>query len=94
MSSKKTKKTNDTLKISAICIVAFAIGYYALNHVSTMEKPPLGNTVYIIGGCILMAVSALVLGFKLKKHFFPKKRKSSRHTFLDENNNTSSRRVE
>ena len=77
------KKNKETLKITIICIIVFIAGYYALNHISNREKPPLGNTVYIIGGCALMAISALVLSIVLKKHFFPKKRKKSRHTFLD-----------
>lgn len=77
------KKSKETLKITIVCIIVFIAGYYALNHISNREKPPLGNTIYIIGGCALMALSALVLSIVLKKHFFPKKRKKNKHTFLD-----------
>lgn len=94
MSSRKTKKTTEIIKTAGICIVVFGIGYYALNHISTRERPFLGNTLYIIGGCAFMAISALVLAIKLKKYFFPKKRKSSRHTFLDKDKNTTSRQID
>lgn len=76
-------KSKQTLKITIICIIVFIAGYYALNHISNREKPPLGNTFHIIAGCASMAISALVLSIVLKKHFFPKKRKKNRHTFLD-----------
>jgi len=85
------RKNKETLKITIICIIVFIAGYYALNHISNRERPPLGNTTYIIGGCAMMAVSALVLGVVLKKHFFPKKRKKSRHTFLDKDMKTTTR---
>ena len=76
-------KRKQTLKITIICIIVFIAGYYALNHISNREKPPLGNTFHIITGCGLMAISVLVLSVVLKKHFFPKKRKKNTHTFLD-----------
>jgi len=88
-SSRKTKKAYRTLKITAICVIAFALGYFSLNHVSTWERPKFGNTIYIIGGCALMAISAIVLAVTLKKQFTPKKRRSSRHIFLEDKSRKS-----
>jgi len=83
MSSRK-EKANKTVKITLVCVLGFAIGYYVLNHISNREDPPLGNTFHIIAGCSFMAVSVLVLFVTLKKHFFPKKKKSKkRPVFLD-----------
>ena len=82
--NRKLDKINQTLKITIICVVVFAVGYYVLNHISNRERPPLGNTFHIITGCVLMAVSALVLVITLKKYFFPKKRKKSKHVFLED----------
>ena len=92
MSSSKNRKIKRTLniKIILICIVFFILGYYLLNHVSVMENPFLGNTFHIILGCILMAVSTLIIVITVKKEFFPKKRKRTNHVFLDDQKETKS----
>ena len=43
----------------ALCIVVFIIGYFVLNKISTMEDPPLGNTIYILIGSTLTFTSVL-----------------------------------
>jgi len=86
MSSRKGKqeKTKKAMLTMAGCVVVFGVGYYVLNHISNRENPPLGNTFHILVGCILMAVSALVLLVTIRKHFFPKKKKSRKPpVFLD-----------
>ncbi|MFD0778776.1 hypothetical protein ACFQZF_10055 [Flavobacterium myungsuense] len=92
MSSFKSRKikSNLNIKIILICIVFFILGYYLLNHVSVMENPFLGNTFHIILGCILMAVSTLIIVITVKKEFFPKKRKRTNHVFLDDQKETKS----
>ncbi|MFC6876846.1 hypothetical protein [Flavobacterium myungsuense] len=55
-----------------------------------MENPFLGNTFHIILGCILMAVSTLIIVITVKKEFFPKKRKRTNHVFLDDQKETKS----
>ena len=86
MSSSKTRreKRNKNLKIMAICVVIFGLGYYILNHISRMEKPFLGNTFHIIFGCTLMAISSLLFAYITKKQFFPKKRKRTKQVFLED----------
>lgn len=86
MSTYKSRreKRNSNLKILAICIAVFGLGYYILNHISRMEKPFLGNTFHIIFGCVLMAVSSLLFAYITKKQFFPKKRKRTKHVFLED----------
>ena len=68
------------------CVILFAFGYFfVLNYVSTMEEPPLGNTIYILLGSTLSIVS--VLGFLLilkflydhKKRKERKERKRQKH---------------
>ena len=89
-SNNRKIKRNLNIKIILICIVFFIFGYYLLNHVSVMENPFLGNTFNIILGCILMAISSLILIITVKKEFFPKKRKRTNHVFLDDQKETKS----
>jgi uncharacterized protein YjeT (DUF2065 family) len=87
MSSSRMRKDkeNRLLKLVGICLVALGLGYYMLFHVSRMLKPPLGNTFYILMGCVFIAVSCLVLLVSLKHHFFPKRRKKrSNVVFLED----------
>lgn len=86
MSIRKSRieRKNRNLKTLAICIVVFGLGYYILNYISRMEKPFLGNTFHILLGCILMAISGLLLVITIKKQFFPKKRKRTNHVFLED----------
>ena len=92
MSSSKYRKIKRNLNIIIIliCIVFFILGYYLLNHVSVMENPFLGNTFHIILGCILMALSTLIIVITVKKEFFPKKRKRTNHVFLYDQKETKS----
>lgn len=67
-----------------VSFVTFFVGYYLLNFVAALEKPPLGDTFNIVLGCSIMAVTALVLVLTIKKQYFPKKRKRTKHIFLDD----------
>jgi hypothetical protein len=58
------------------CIILFIFGYFfVLNYVSIMEKPPLGNTVYILLGSTLSIVSILGILVILKYLYDYKKKK-------------------
>ncbi|MGC4040163.1 MAG: hypothetical protein QM710_05065 [Flavobacterium sp.] len=58
------------------CIILFAFGYFfVLNYVSTLEKPPLGNTIYILLGSTFSIVSVLGVVLILKYLYDHKKRK-------------------
>jgi quinol-cytochrome oxidoreductase complex cytochrome b subunit len=58
-----------------LCGIVFFIGYYILNYISTMEDPPLGNTIYILIGSLLV----LVLGvFLILKYIYDSKKKKER----------------
>jgi len=70
----------------AICVVVFIFGYFVvLNHISTMEDPPLGTTIYILIGSALSFLS--ILGFILiikymydtKKKTVKRERKRKKH---------------
>lgn len=86
MSSKRDRDLKDKyLKIILAAFAALIVGYYILNYVATWEHPPLGNTFYIILGCIIIAASVIVIAIAIKYRYFPKKRKKkSRPIFLDE----------
>lgn len=43
----------------SLCIITFIVGDYLLNHISTLENPPMGNTVYILIGSTLLFTSVL-----------------------------------
>lgn len=90
-SKRSTESKNMSIKLILICIVVFFIGYYLLNHVSTLEKPPFGAIFHIVIGCILMAVSLLYAIILIKKIFFKKKRSSSksRNVFLKDQHRNS-----
>jgi len=60
-----------------LCIVVFILGYYVLNHISTLEDPPLGHTIYILIGSALTFLS--ILGFILiLKYLYDSKKKKER----------------
>lgn len=57
------------------CIIVFCFGYFfVLNRISTMEDPPLGNTIYILIGSTLSVVSILGIILILKYLYDYKKR--------------------
>ena len=58
------------------CIVVFVFGYFILN-ISTMEDPPLGNTIYILIGSALIFSSALGV-FLILKYLYDYKKKKER----------------
>ena len=60
------------------CIVVFIIGYFVLNKISTMEKPPLGNTIYILIGSTLTFTSVLGVILIIKYIYDSKKKKERR----------------
>jgi uncharacterized membrane protein len=60
------------------CLILFAFGYFfVLNYVSTLEKPPLGSTLYIVLGSTISIVS--ILGFLvILKFLYDHKKKKER----------------
>ena len=92
MSSRRNHSKESKIRgiqLILICLVVFFIGFFLLDHISTLEKPPLGAIFNIIVGCILMAVSLLFIILTLKKVFFTKKRSTTRNVFLkDQQRNT------
>lgn len=84
MSSRKERKKKKLLLIIVSCCV-FGIGYYILNEVSTWYEVPLGITFYVILGCTLMASSGIYVVYTIKKVFFTKRSKRTRHIYLDDN---------
>lgn len=59
------------------CVIVFFIGYYILNYISTMEDPPLGNTIYILIGSLLVFLSILGV-FLILKYIYDSKKKKER----------------
>lgn len=60
------------------CIVIFILGYYILEHISTMEDPPLGNTIYILIGSAFVFSSGLGILLIIKYIYDNKKKKERR----------------
>lgn len=84
-SRSRKEKQKKVIKITGISTAVLAVGCYLLFVVSRSFKPLLGNTFHILAGCILIAISSLVLAVTLKNHFFPKKkRKRSNVVFLED----------
>ena len=80
---KRRDKKKRRYKILLACIVFFGLGYYILNNISKLEKPPGGMTFNVILGCILMAISSLIFLVIINKLYFTKKRKRTYHVFLE-----------
>lgn len=58
-----------------LCVIVFAFGYFiVLNRISTMEDPPLGNTIYILIGSTLSVVPILGVIVIIKYLYDHKKR--------------------
>ena len=73
-----SKRTNERCLIGIVlCIVVFILGYYILNHISTMEDPPLGNTIYILIGSALTFLSILGI-ILILKYMYDSKKKAER----------------
>jgi hypothetical protein len=73
-----SKRTNERCLIGIVlCIVVFILGYYILNHISTMEDPPLGNTIYILIGSALTFLSILGI-ILILKYMYDNKKKAER----------------
>ena len=89
---KARKYRNNTIIV--VSLVSFLIGYYLLNYIASMEKPPLGATFNIVLGCSIMAITTMVFVFTIKKQYFPKKRKRTKHVFLDDTDFRKSHEVE
>ena len=80
------KKNSNALKYMLLSLIGICIGYYVLNYVATWEDIPLGNTFYVLLGCVMMATFAIILLVLLKQKYFPKKsrRKNRRPIFLED----------
>lgn len=62
----------------SLCILIFALGYFVLEDISTMEDPPLGNTLYILIGSTFIFTSILCFVIILKYLYDFKKKKERR----------------
>lgn len=60
------------------CIIVFILGYIVLNHISTMEDPPFGVTIYILIGSTLTFLSILGVILILKFMYDTKKKEERR----------------
>ena len=60
------------------CVILFVFGYFfVLNYMSTLENPPLGNTVYILLGSTISIVSTLGIVL-ISKYLYDQKKKKER----------------
>ncbi len=84
VSNARQEKKIRNNKIIFFSFISMGVGYYILNYVASLEKPPMGATFNILLGCTIIAVGGLILFFTIKKQYFPKKRKRSHHIFLDD----------
>lgn len=84
----RSRKGKSTIKpgVVALAVVLFGVGYYMLNYLSTIETIILGSTFYIVIGCILIAISLMLVGQMVYKKVSRKKTKpKSKPVFLDKN---------
>ena len=84
MSSRKQRKRRKLILL-VVCFFLFGIGYYFLNEVSTWFEVPLGVTFHVIFGCTLMAGSGIYIVYTIKKLYFTKRTKRTKHIYLEDN---------
>lgn len=87
MDNRKLREQKKKKRIALLIIscFVFVLGYYLFDVVSRWYRVPLGLTFYVVTGCVLMAVSGICIGYAIKKLFFTKKKKRTKHIFLDNN---------
>ncbi len=90
MSSRKQRKIRKLLLVLLSCFL-FGIGYYFLNEVSTWFEVPLGVSFHVIFGCSLMAISGIYIVYTIKKLFFTKRARRTKHIYLKDNSDEKSR---
>jgi hypothetical protein len=83
MSSRKRRKKIKLVLVLVSCFL-FGIGYYILNEVSTWFEVPLGVTFHVILGCSLMAISGIYIVYTIKKLYFTKRSKRTKHIYLED----------
>ncbi|SHG09927.1 hypothetical protein SAMN05443549_10241 [Flavobacterium fluvii] len=84
MSSRKQRKRRKLILVVVSCFL-FGIGYYFLNEVSTWFEVPLGVTFHVIFGCTLMASSGIYIVYTIKRLYFTKRAKRTKHIYLENN---------
>lgn len=72
----KTDKDKAILGIF-ICLIFLLVGYVLLNFVSKLEKPPLGQTVYIVFGIVFMAIACVGI-FVIIRHLYSTNKNNKR----------------
>jgi hypothetical protein len=60
-----------------LCVISFLLGQFILNKISTMEDPPLGNTIYILIGNIFV-FGALLGVVLILKYIYDENKKEKR----------------
>lgn len=60
-----------------LCILSFLLGQFILNKISTMEDPPLGNTIYILIGNVFV-FGALLGIILILKYLYDENKKAKR----------------
>ena len=81
MSTRRERNKKKLWLILASCFI-FGLGYYILYEVSTWYEVPLGITFHVILGCTLMASSGISIIYTIKKVFFTKRSKRTKHIYL------------
>ena len=83
MSTRRERKKKKVLLILVSCLV-FGLGFYILYEVSTWHEVPLGITFHVILGCTLMASSGIYIVYTIKRVFFTKRTKRTKHVYLQD----------
>lgn len=73
-------------RVLIFTVIGLVVGFYVLEEVATWEKLPPGQVFYILLGCVLIAISGVILLVAMKLRFFPKKRKKkgNKPVFLED----------
>lgn len=74
-----SKKLNERVLYGIVlCIIFYFIGQFILNKISTLEDPPMGNTIYILIGNLFVFGSVLGVLLLVNYKYNETKRQSRR----------------
>ncbi|WP_374548809.1 hypothetical protein [Flavobacterium sp.] len=75
----KSKREKDRAIVGSIAAtLIILLGFFILDYIAVMEKPPIGNTFFILVGSILVAIGFLIFVIIFKRLYDSRRRKRRR----------------
>jgi hypothetical protein len=76
--AKSRRQQDHFFRNFGLSLLGFVLGYYIFDILSRQERLPFGQVFYIVAGCVLMAVTAILMAVMAQRRYFPKKKRKPR----------------